>query len=263
MKYRLAILVVALACASGCQRAPSPASGTFSPASGGEGRVRGKPDLSGYWNLSRQQSMPGKEFLDSLPANTVFVNDTGAAELAIGDYGGLKPTPAALEAAKKWQPEDDMTISTACAPPSIIYSMQGPFPFEIHQGTEFIILRLEYFDLVRIVFMDGRPHPPAEAPHSKVGHSIGRWEGDTLVVDTTHLSAATLTNNGLGHSDNVHVIEKFTLSPDGKTLTATQEFEDPDALENRGIRHIVWNRVEGEYIYPYECDPSFGVNYGK
>jgi hypothetical protein len=222
-----------------------------------------KPDLSGFYSLSRTQSLPDETFLKSLPPNTVFLNDTGAAEFAIGEYGGLKPKPAAIEAAKRWKPEDDMQVSTACAPPSIIYAMQGPFPLEIYQGSEFIVIRLEYFDMVRMVFMDGRPHLPADAPHSKIGNSIGRWEGDTLVVDTTHLSASTITNNGLAHSDNVHVIEKFTLSADGKTLTAIQEFEDPEVLDNRGLRHIVWDRKEGDYIYPYECDPSFGANYEK
>jgi hypothetical protein len=249
----LAATAVAVALLAGCQAETAPA-----PAS-----VDKPPDLSGYYMLSRTASLPDKAFMDSLPPNTVFLNDTGAAEFARGEYGGLKPKPAAIEAANKWKPEDDMTISTACAPPSIVYAMQGPFPFEIHQGADMIVIRLEYFDMVRIVFMDGRPHLPADAPHSKVGHSIGHWEGNTLVVDTTHLSASTITNNGLAHSDNVHVIEKFSLSADGKLLTATQEFEDPDVLENRGIRHIVWNKVEGEYIYPYECDPSFGANYQK
>jgi hypothetical protein len=251
----LAVTVAAVALLGGCQQHSTPA-----PAAA---VVEKKPDLSGYWTLSRNQSLPDQRFLDSLPPNTVFLNDTGAAEFAIGDYGGLKPKPAAIEAAKKWKPTDDMQVSTACAPPSIIYAMQGPFPLEIYQGTEFVIIRLEYFDLVRIVFMDGRPHLPADAPHSKIGNSIGRWDGDTLVVDTTHLSASTITNNGLAHSDNVHVIERFTLSPDGKSLTGIQEFEDPEVLENRGLRHIVWNKMEGEYIYPYECDPSFGANYEK
>ena len=62
-----------------------------------------------------------------------------------------------------------MSISRVCLPPSIVYSMQGPFPMEIHQGTELIVMRLEYYDLVRVIFMDGRPHLPSSAPHTKVG----------------------------------------------------------------------------------------------
>jgi hypothetical protein len=123
-------------------------------------------------------------------------------------------------------------------------------------------MRLEYYDMVRIIFMDGRSHPPANAPHTKVGHSVGRWDGATLVVDTTHLSESTITNNGLNHSDSVHLIERFWLSADGKMLLMQQEFEDPEALENRGARFVGWDRGT-DFIYPYECDPSFAINYQK
>jgi len=220
----------------------------------------GRPDLSGFWDLSRTQR-PDAGLVAKLPANTVLLEDTGATEFPPGEFGGLKVKPDALAAAHRWKPEDDMTVSRACQPPSIVYATQGPFPFEIHQGTDLIVFKYEYFDLVRIIFMDGRPHPPADAPHSKVGHSVGRWEGDELVVDTTHLSAATITNNGLSHSDRVHVVERFKLSPDGGTLMSTMWFEDPEVLENRGARYIEWTRKPGEYVYPYECDPSFGSKY--
>jgi hypothetical protein len=45
-----------------------------------------------------------------------------------------------------------------------------------------------------------------------MGHSIGRWDGATLVVDTTHCRASTITNNGLDHGENVHFVERFWLS---------------------------------------------------
>jgi hypothetical protein len=221
---------------------------------------QGHPDLSGFWNLSakvpRDQAMLAK-----LPANTVLLEDTGAAEFPSGEYGGLKVKAKALEAAKKWNPRDDMSISNACRPPSIVYAMQGPFPMEVYQGTEFIIFKLEYFDLIRIVFMDGRPRPGSDYPHSKTGFSLGHWEGDTLVVETTHLEPATITNNGLSHSENVKVIEHFKLSADGSALMATQEFEDPDTLDNRGARFIAWKRKVGDHVYPYDCDPSFALQY--
>ncbi len=140
--------------------------------------------------------------------------------------------------------------------------MQGPFPFRIEQGTEFVLIRLEYFDMVRIAFMDGRAHLPADAPHSKIGDSVGHWQGDELVVDTDHLESSTITNNGLFHSDDVHVVERFRLSADGKHLYGTQWFEDPKTLQNRGARFMAWERQDGQYLYPYECDPTFGLNYG-
>lgn len=219
-----------------------------------------RPNLSGPWGAGRAAPIDAARAA-SLPPGTVVLRDVGAAELPTGDFGGLKVKPAAVAAALKWRPEDDMTISRACSPPSLVYTMQGPFPMEIEQGTEFIILRLEYYDLVRIIFMDGRGHPPADAPHTKMGHSIGRWEGSTLVVDTTHVSESTITNNGLNHRESVHVIERFWLSPDGNTLFALQEFEDPEVLDTRGARFISWPRTKGQQIYPYECDPSFVLNY--
>lgn len=220
-----------------------------------------RPNLSGFWGAGHAVPIDAA-LVARLPPGTVVVPDAGAPELPAGNYGGLRPKPAALAAANAWTPARDMAIDRVCLPPSIVYSMQVPFPIEIHQGTEMIVMRLEYYDLVRIIFMDGRPHPPAPAPHSKVGHSVGRWDGSTLVVDTTHLSASTITNNGLEHGDNVHVIERFSLSADGRTLVMQQEFADPDVLENRGARFVGWDRGTG-FIHPYACDPSFAAKYQK
>jgi hypothetical protein len=220
-----------------------------------------RPDLSGFWGAGHAVQIDAA-LIATLPPNTVVIPDAGAPELPTGDFGGLRPRPAALAAAKAWKPEQEMTIDRVCLPRSIVYAMQAPFPIEIHQGTEMIVMRMEYYDMVRIIFMDGRPHPPAAAPHTKAGHSVGRWEGASLIVDTTHLSASTITNNGLDHSGNIHVIERFSLSADGTTLLMQQEFEDPDVLENRGARFVGWDRGAG-FIHPYECDPSFAAKYQK
>lgn len=153
-----------------------------------------------------------------------------------------------------------MTLTRACLPPSIVYSVQGPFPFEIVQAPGLLVFRYEYYDQVRLVHTDGRGHPPADAPRSKMGHSIGHWEGDELVIDTTHLAASTITNNGLDHSDNVHMVERYRLTDGGKALEASQWFEDPETLENNGARYIRWTRGD-DYVRPYECDPSFALEY--
>jgi hypothetical protein len=219
-----------------------------------------EPNLAGFWNLAREQR-PDPALVAKLPPNTALLADTGAIEFPQGEYGGLKLKPAARAAAAKWKPEDEMTISRTCAAQSIVYAIQGPFPFEIYQTPQLIVFKYEYFDQVRLIFMDGRGHPPESAPHSKTGHSIGRWDGDELVIDTTHLAPSTITNNGLEHSAKVHVVERYRLSPDKKTLMATQWFEDPDVLDNAGARYIQWTARPGEYVYPYDCDPSFAVNY--
>jgi len=221
------------------------------------------PNLSGFWMLASGAPVEDPALKAKISPGTVILKDTGAVEFPLMEFGGLKLTPAAEAAAKSWDSKDDMSVANACRIPSIIYAMQGPFPIEVFQGTEMTVIRLEYFDMARVIFTDGRKHQSADGPMTKVGDSIGHWEGDTLVVDTIHVKEATITNNGLSHSDKVHVVERFKLSADGKKLLATQEFEDPEMLLNKGVRFITWNRVQGDHVHAYDCDPSFAENYAR
>lgn len=223
--------------------------------------TKGRPDLTGFWSLDASKHPNDAALVAKLPPNTVILDDTGVAEFPKEEFGGLKLKPEALAKAKSWKPEDEMTLTRVCAAPSVIYSIQGPFPFEIYQTAELIVFKYEYFDQVRLIFMDGRKHPPADAPHSKTGHSIGHWEGNELVVDTTHLAPATITNNGLDHSANAHMVERYKLSADGTALMATQWFEDRTVLDNDGARFIQWKKKAGSYVFPYDCDPSFATQY--
>jgi hypothetical protein len=216
------------------------------------------PNLEGFWWPGRGAGgarMP--ELTSKFPAKSGTIRDLGAPSRTGGNFGDLDVKEAARAAAMKWNPMDEETISNACKPPSIIYGMPGPFPFEIYQSDKLIVIRLEYYDQVRVIFMDGRPHPGPDYPHTTVGHSTGRWEGDTLVVDTTHLAESTMMGNGLRHSDKVHLVERFRLTPDGKNLHWTQDVEDPQVLNNHGTRYSVMERRDG-FIIPYECDPAYG-----
>jgi hypothetical protein len=162
-------------------------------------------DFRGFWNLAFD-ARPNADLMAKLPPDTVVIEDSGAPEYPRMEFGGLKLTPQALAHAESWQPEDEMTLQKVCTPPSIVYAVQGPFPFEVEQTRDLIVFRYEYYDQIRLIFMDGRGHPPADAPHTKMGHSIGRWEGDELVIDTTHIAPSTITNNGLDHSGSIHMI---------------------------------------------------------
>ena len=217
------------------------------------------PDLSGFWNLDLKVPRD-PQLMSQVAPDTAFIDDTGPAELPRGNYGGLKLTPAAAEKAKHWDPHAQLTPENACRAPSIVYALQGPFPIEIFQSDRFIVMKLEYYDLVRIIFLDGRK-PEPDYPHSPTGFSSGHWEGATLVVHTDHLEPATITNNGLDHTENIQVLERFRLSDDGRHLLATQEYSDPAVMENRGVRFIAWTRQAGQHVYPYECDPGFAGNY--
>jgi hypothetical protein len=221
-----------------------------------------RPNLEGFWNLPFAQTPAVPEDLKAkLPPDTVVLDDTGVYEFPKGEFGGLKLKPETLEKAENWDPSDEMTLTRVCHPPAVVYAMQGPFPFEIHQTDKLIVIRYEYFDQTRLVFMDGRGHPPEDAPHSAMGHSIGHWEGDDLVIETTHIAASTITNNGLDHSENIRMVERYRLREDGQKLYAIQWFEDPETLDNAGARYLEWNKYEGQYLNPYECDPSFALEY--
>jgi hypothetical protein len=257
MNMRILIgITLGIVLISGCssQGTIAPIASAPTPAA-----IPAHPDFSGFWNLDMKA--PRDSALMALVGpNTVFMDDTGPVEFPAGNYGGLIPTPVAQAAIKKWNPRDQLKPENACRAPSIAYALQGPFPIEIFQSDVFIIMKLEYYDLVRIIFLDGRK-PEADFPHSMTGFSTGHWDGSTLVVETTHLEAATLTNNGLDHSENIKIVERFRLSPDGKVLMATQEYEDPAVITNRGVRFIAWRKQAGQHVYPYECDPAFAGNY--
>jgi hypothetical protein len=249
----VALIAISLTGLTSCAPHASPQTATAAPVT--------HPDLSGFWNLDTR--VPRDESLMRRVApNTAFIDDTGPKELPAGDFGGLKLKQAALDAVSKWNPYTQLTPDNACKPPSIIYALQGPFPIEIFQSDKFIVMKLEYYDMVRLIFLDGR-RPERDFPDSDVGFSSGHWEGSTLVVETTHLEPATITNNGLDHTANVRVLERFKLSPDGRTLLATQEFEDPAILDNRGVRFIAWRKQAGQHVFPYECDPGFAGNYSQ
>jgi hypothetical protein len=219
-----------------------------------------KPDLSGFWGPVFEPGEPEPGMVALLPEDTVIIDDTGVAEFGRNEFGGLLLKPEAARKAQQWDPQNDMTIARVCLPPSIVYSLQGPFPFEIVQTRDLIVIRNEYFDQVRLVHMDGRGHPGADYPHSKMGHSTGHWVGEELVIDTTHIAASTITNNGLDHTDDVHMVERYRLSGDGRKLVAMQIFEDDNVLDNKGARWIEWEK-RADYIYLYECDPTFALEY--
>lgn len=222
------------------------------------GAQRGPVDLSGFWTVKFEAEPGGQVLIDKLPSSAVLIDDTGAGELGQNDFGGLVLTPAAPEDAEAYDFATEHSRENARTIPSAAFFMQAPFPMEIYHGEDMIVFRMEYYDMHRIVFLDGREHPPEDAPHTKSGHSIGRWQGDTLIVDTTHMSSATFMNNGFSHSDDIHMIERFRLSPDGNTLWLTQLCEDSAVFERLAARYMAWTRRPGEFTYPYECHPGYG-----
>jgi hypothetical protein len=223
------------------------------------------PDLSGYWMITFDPIPPMREptpeeqaFLDGLAPNAIVLGDSGLPEFAPGDYGGLAMHQSALDAASAYDPEQVRTVANTCKPPGLIYSFQGPFGMEVFQGSDLIVIKMEYYDAVRVIFMNEASHPD-DWPLSDMGHSIGRWDGDTLIVETAKLRPSTLFNNGVDHSENIRVHERFRLGDNGRVLMVTQEFEDPDVFDGRAARLLPLLK-DNDHVLPYDCDPSYGVD---
>ena len=118
-----------------------------------------------------------------------------------------------------------------CLPPGIPRMMNTPFPMQIYQLQDRILQVYEGgAHMWRIIYMDGRPHPKADQLNpTYLGHSVGRWEGDTLVVDVVGLNDRTwLDAAGHPHTEQLHVIERYTRT-DENTLHYQATIDDPGA----------------------------------
>jgi hypothetical protein len=115
-----------------------------------------------------------------------------------------------------------------CLPPGVPRMMYTPYPTEILQLPERIVFVYEGGAHVwRNIWMDGRKQPVDPNP-TYLGYSVGRWEGDTLVVDTMGFNDRTwLDAAGHGHGEKLHVTERFIRS-DSSTLRVEATMEDPD-----------------------------------
>jgi hypothetical protein len=113
-----------------------------------------------------------------------------------------------------------------CFPPGMPYIYLQLFPVQIVQTTKEVIELFEYDHTVRHIFIDGRKHP-ADLTPSYNGHSIGHWEGNTLVVDTIGLNGKIwLDRVGHPNSDQMHIIERIHRVDD-QTLQVDFTFDDP------------------------------------
>lgn len=217
------------------------------------------PDFSGVWQVRFERTPSGQALVDELPEGAVMIDDAGGGELGADDFAGLELTERALAELEAYDYTEELKRENTCIAPSVVFYMQAPFPMQIHQGRDLLVLQHEYFDLTRVIHLSETERPSPDTPHTKSGYSIGHWKGDTLVVETTHIAPGTLMNNGVSHSKNIRLLEHFRLSPDGQTLWLTQLYEDPEVFAGFAARYMAWNRDPDGFIYPYDCDPSFGL----
>jgi len=153
------------------------------------------------------------------------------------------------EGMKVWDPD------IACLPPGMPRTMNMSYPFEILMNRKRITMLTEYYNETRRIFMDGRGHPaPDDLEPTFRGHSIGHWEDNTLVIDTTGIRYETVIDLAMvPHSDQMHVIERAQrVGPDSLTWNIT--LIDPVVLAAPWSieRHFVRSPKDTE-IREYVC----------
>jgi len=192
-EFRLAGLSAAMVLAASAfgQTAPAPAIPRMPD---------GKPSFVGFWNLPYTPNNAAKDGEASIP-----YTDAGRA------------------AFKNHDAKDDPT--SLCLYPGMPRIMQSPYPMQIIQTQEYVVMLFEYMRQWRAIPTDGRKHPE-NLPPSFMGDSTGKWEGDTFVVDTIGLNDKTwLDTAGHQHTDEMHLTERYTRTP--TTINLEYTIDDP------------------------------------
>jgi len=195
------------------------------------GAAQTRPDLSGVWDR------PGVDREVPRGAGAAELPDRRNRRLPRQAFAMEEP-PMRPEAAEKYRvarrgiPDiyqsgrDDIDPTYNCFPPGVPRIYTTPRPFEIHQLPQVVLMLFETDHWVRRIHTDGREHPDGY-PKTWMGHSIGKWDGDTLVVDTVGMDERSWLDS-LGHpmSDALRVVERFRRA-NRDTLEIDFQFDDP------------------------------------
>jgi hypothetical protein len=203
----------------------------------------GKPDLNGIWQAMNEANYDIQAHM-ARPAMALRAGPYGpvpaAAVLALGAVGAVPPGLGVVEgdeipykpeaAAKKKDNQEhwlERDPEIKCYLPGVPRATYMPYPFQIFQSPSALFIAYQYAGAVRNIYLKD----PGPAPiDSWMGQSVARWEGDTLVVDSTGFNDSTwFDRSGNFHSDKLHVVERYTrTSPDIISYEAT--IEDPNVF---------------------------------
>jgi len=204
--------------------------------------IDGKPNLNGIWQVTNTANW------DLLPHTVrpavaqpgVYANHPvlAAPVVALGSVGLVPPGPGVVEgneipytpqaAAQKRDNAEhwlDRDPELRCYMPGVPRAMYMPYPFQITQSPNKIQMVFSYANASRTIYLGQTPNAPADM---WMGHSVGHWEGNTLVVDVTSLNDRTwLSRSGDFHSDALHLVERYTpITADALRYEVT--VEDPN-----------------------------------
>lgn len=197
---------------------------------------------------------------------------------ALPDWGGIwfttvqrgTPSPQPVlkgEYAERWEQwKKDLAANDGvvkrdrsnCSPPGLPRIMQlGQYPYEFIFSPGRVTINQEAWMQTRTIWTDGRKHPPLEELDPTFhGHSIGHWEGDTLVVDTIGISDQMEFGTGARHSDQFRLIERIRLDPATDTLVNEMRMEDPLALAQPYIVTVRYRRDRYGQLIEFQCSEN-------
>lgn len=160
-------------------------------------------------------------------------------------------TEFARTARAGWDPIADEPTAN-CAPKGMAFIMENPYPMEFVDEGDRILLYIEEYDLVRTIYMTPEAVPANPEP-GLLGHSVGRWEGDVLVVETTHINYAHFDKTGIPQTEAVHNLERFRVNDEGSRLEYSVTVTDPAIFTEPVVMTKTWAYRPGETINPYDC----------
>jgi len=261
-KYYVVSLIPAAAIAAGILFAPAPSVGQTKGAAQAKAAAPaksdvykaprtpdGKADLQGIW----QASYTATSF--NVEPHTPSLGIQGGVGVIVDPADGKIPYKPEARAKQQANFKSRATLDPMhkCYMPGVPRMTYLPFPFQVLQTPDKVVMLSEYAHTTRNIFMKG---PHLDGLELWMGDSRGKWEGDTLVVDVNNLNPDTwLDQSGNHHSEALHVTERFTRTgPDTMTYEATLE-DAKTYTRPWTIRLLLYRHQEPNYrLLEYDCN---------
>ena len=157
-------------------------------------------------------------------------------------------TPAAQAAVDTYDPLTD-DPSLQCVSPGMPNAILNPYPIELIDEGDRIVQRIEEWGQQRVIHMSEEARGQSRA-RSHLGYAVGRWEGGTLVVDTNQFDWPYLDQDGTPMSENVMMVERYTMSEDETELHYEIVITDPENLVEPAIWEHTWVYKPGDEMLP-------------
>lgn len=167
-------------------------------------------------------------------------------------------TPAGLEKQRAGTPANDPTLH--CAPYGFVRESTNPLPLRILRDGEHLVIDYEEWNLERTIYMDGRAHPENLEP-TLLGHSVGRIEDGTLVVETAGVEPDIYYSflSGGGYSEQLTGVERYTIHEDPRRLHLELTVEDPVTLTAPYTMEKTWLWTPDVELVEDSCEDVPGV----